>query len=255
MTADSPDRFNLNDELIREALRYELSEVNAPPPEPIWQRIKERLQDEPPVTRRRFYWSRYAAAAAAVLVLLVGGLSIFKATEKPFLAGDQNAEQINMFAESEALPAPAPEPAPERVGPGEGWVEQLPDREETLAYPGWPAQLGNDYHLERLYSRRYGARDYSAALYSGNGRSFLWIQIAPPAVAQDWAVLVREWEAGLDVSLEIIFKSKTEIIFRDERGFLGLAWRGDGRDELLWDQAGLLTEEVLLELYELSQAP
>lgn len=265
MAADNPGKFNFNDELIREALRYELSEVNAPPPEPIWQQIKERLQQEPPANRRRFYWSRYAAAAAAVLLLLVGGLSIFRATEKPFpdgkpfLASDQNAEQLDgMFAENEAPPAPqlpaAPQPPQERVSPAEGWVKQPPGREETPAYFGWPAQVGDNYHFEQLYSRRSDAKDYTAALYSGNGRSFLWIQVTPPAVAQDWAALVKEWEADLGVSLEVIFKSDREIIFRDELGLLGLAWRGDGRDELLWDQAGSLTEEALRELYEWCRA-
>lgn len=246
-----PDKSspNLNDDLIREAVKQEIEYIEAPPAGPAWARIESRLeQPRSSIKKRRFSltWSRAAAVAAACLILTLGGIGIYRTVDFSAPLADlgmapESADEVGALrTDNDSFEADEPE---ETVADS--------DRQVTLAEadplpPDWPVVLPGDFRLsEELLLVDAGAPEYSGAIYHNDGMTLLLVKSEDPG--EDIHTFLNHLDDHLMLELHDLERTNGFIrLTVEDRP--GLAWQDNGVNQALLVLFGFIPEEDLEEI-------
>ncbi len=246
------ERFELSDELIRQALSRDFEEIEPPSAEKAWLRIEAGLSgNKAAAIRRRSVFSRYGAvAAAACLLLALGGIGLFQVFQQGFFtAGDDGAEMIA----DEAAPSAADERAQEDAVGIMVEEEQAPRSiifyaESDPAPPDWPLSVSDHYHFDEAVLLESADRiPYSGAVYHGPEETLLLIESTVSGEEQGLFI------DNIGLHLDIYTDAAEEL--NDWKSFVaegqpGLAWQKEGLNRAVLVLSGFLPPEELQPIAE-----
>lgn len=232
----------VSDELLREALRCELNDIEPPPPEMMWNRIQDGLsrgkKAAPP--RRRLNWFNFSAAAAALLVFVIGTVHLYNNLQ---LRAPQDEISI-MRSESSDFFSAGNDCTEMTDRPYDWLVPVDPSKRASLPLPD---SINEHFVLEQAGTRQGpGGEQYDMAIYSSEDDVRLfWVS----AVSTDPDLLL--FLVGLSTCMEVEFVTAEPtggVLYFSVDDRPGLAWHEDGFTYAVWVITGDLSHETLLEL-------
>ncbi len=250
------DNFNLDHQLIREALQKEFDSVETPSPFGKWQRIESRLNEQPERRSLQDYsWSRWAVVAAVFLVVILGGIGFFRSIQLATPLADSEApsdvnEEFLIMEEddnrSEAIMAvedDAEIPIEESVSimeedAGSGDGDQADFGEVASTVSDWPLLLAEEYRLYNtiILDERDGIKSEGAIYRSGSNEFML---IKTKITGQSLNQYLQYISELIGVDLELIGDLDHYLQFTVFE-MPGLAWQNDRFDQALFVVSGNL---------------
>ena len=250
------DNYNIEHQLIREALQKEFDSVEAPSPSGKWQQIELRLKEQR--SRRGFKdfsWSRWAAVAAIFLVVILSGISFFRSIPLGSPAADSeapseiNEELLAMDSDSErseesmAVAGDVEAPVEEGIAimqedAGSGDGDQAGFGEVASTASDWPLLLAEEYRLYNtiILDERDDIKSEGAIYRAGNIELML---IKTKTSDQSLSQYVEYLSELIGVEVELIGELDRYLQFTVFE-MPGLAWQNDRLDQALFVVSGNL---------------
>jgi len=241
-------QFKLTDDLLIEALKLEIENVECPPAAPAWRKINTTLQKK---AKKRaslsIPWQRYALAAAACVIIIITSFAymndswlrqisddqvhLFEAADTPMmLEVDNDQEQfygrgadMSQSAIDQLYNFASPDPAP----------------------PDWPPVLAGEFVLTDMLLLAEGSALFSAALYHGVEASFLII--IPLGEEIELTLFVQTLSSFLAIPLSSTTEENGLLHF-DLNGNPGLAWKKGTDMQALLVIAGFIEDEIVRQI-------
>ncbi len=254
------EKMKLTDELIREALQYEIDSINIPSADKAWLGIEAKLADPRllrPVKRRSYTWYRMATVAAACLLVVLGAAGLFRATQlsAPLADSEMIADSEMSFGSTDDLAALQVEDLPAEAEAEDTkdesmqvFVEEIPSLlgEIDPLPPDWPLSLTDDIALGQATVLFAGGEPfYQGAFYYGADADLLLVK---SGVADEDLGLFLD-HLGRHLQLDLLPGGKKEeftvFTFKESSGLARQT--ADGNQALL-DLSGSISPEELVNM-------